>query len=386
MAAQEHLLILGASARAAAFSALRAGMQPWCADLFGDADLRSRCAVQVVARKEYPEGFLRLIGTAPPGPWMYTGGLENRRALVRRLGARRPLWGNDADVLRAVRSPLFVESLLRAHRIPCPAARAHATEVPRQGRWLVKPWNGAGGVGIRMVRDPARPRLRAGPGYFQEYIEGESCAGVFVGDGRSARLLGVTRQLVGEEWLHAAPFRYCGSIGPLDLPPALRQGFERLGAVLAEGCRLRGLFGVDSVLRDGVPWPVEVNPRYTASVEVLEHALGQPALAWHRQAFDPAAADLPSVQDRPNTGFIGKAILFARAPLTFPGEGPWRGALQSSWTNFELPAFADIPNAGQPIDAGQPILTFFARADSVADCRRILQQRAGDLDQQLFGR
>jgi len=26
------------------------------------------------------------------------------------------------------------------------------------------------------------------------------------------------------------------------------------------------------ILRDGVPWPVEINPRYTASVEVLEYA------------------------------------------------------------------------------------------------------------------
>src|SRR5437763_9510980 len=32
----EHLLILGASTRAAAFSALRAGLRPSCADLFSD--------------------------------------------------------------------------------------------------------------------------------------------------------------------------------------------------------------------------------------------------------------------------------------------------------------------------------------------------------------
>ncbi len=38
MASPQHLLIFGASARAAAFSALRAGLQPWCADLFADAD------------------------------------------------------------------------------------------------------------------------------------------------------------------------------------------------------------------------------------------------------------------------------------------------------------------------------------------------------------
>src|SRR5207249_9264748 len=85
-----------------------------------------------------------------------------------------------------------------------------------------------------------------------------------------AAFLEVTRQLVGEPWLHAAPFHYCGSIGPLPLSESLWRKFWRIGTVLAKAFRLRGLFGVDCVLRDGIPWPVEVNPRYPASVEVLE--------------------------------------------------------------------------------------------------------------------
>jgi len=35
---EAQVLIVGASARAAAFSALRAGLRPWCADLFADLD------------------------------------------------------------------------------------------------------------------------------------------------------------------------------------------------------------------------------------------------------------------------------------------------------------------------------------------------------------
>ena len=50
------------------------------------------------------------------------------------------------------------------------------------------------------------------------------------------------------------------------------QILQQLGLDLARGCGLRGLFGVDFVLSEGVPWPVEINPRYTASVEVLEYA------------------------------------------------------------------------------------------------------------------
>ena len=39
----DNLILFGASTRAAAFSALRAGLRPWCADLFADADLQAHC-------------------------------------------------------------------------------------------------------------------------------------------------------------------------------------------------------------------------------------------------------------------------------------------------------------------------------------------------------
>src|SRR5271168_3117593 len=100
MKAAESLVIIGGSARAAAFSALRAGLRPWCADLFADLDLRQRCPVRAVPVERYPQGLPKLLDLAPPGPWMYTGALENRGEVVRKLAALRPLWGNDAPVLR----------------------------------------------------------------------------------------------------------------------------------------------------------------------------------------------------------------------------------------------------------------------------------------------
>ena len=57
---EPNLVILGASTRAAAFSALRANLRPWCIDLFGDMDLRGRCPVQTIAPEDYPGGLVRL--------------------------------------------------------------------------------------------------------------------------------------------------------------------------------------------------------------------------------------------------------------------------------------------------------------------------------------
>src|SRR5262249_34471912 len=154
--------------------------------------------------------------------WMYTGGLENRPALVEKLCRLRPLWGNGADVLRQVRSPVLVAERLRRAGVACPEVRLNAAEVPKRGRWLVKPREGVGGRGIAFVEDRAG-LSRHRHVFFQEYVEGEPCSAVYLGGGQlqfadgtvaGAEFLGATRQLVGEPWLHAARFHYCGSIGP----------------------------------------------------------------------------------------------------------------------------------------------------------------------------
>jgi predicted ATP-grasp superfamily ATP-dependent carboligase len=382
----DNLLIFGASTRAAAFSALRAGLRPWCADLFADADLETRCSVLRLRGRGFPHDYLDLVGREIAGPWMYTGALENHAALVNLMAGGRTLWGNSGDALRGARSPRVVANLLAGSGLPSPRTFLRPDRRCEQGRWLVKPLHSAGGAHIRFWNSAAaRAKVRRAV-YWQEYIEGEPCAAVYVGDGRQARLLGVTRQLIGESWLHAAPFHYGGSVGPLDLALPTRSHFDRLGAVLAARCGLRGLFGVDCQLREGVPWTVEINPRYSASVEVHEYATGIRSLRWHRGVFDgrPSLDTMPAIPSP--FGVIGKAILFARESLCFPQDGPWLKTLRHPCSVEELPAFADVPHAGETIDAGRPVLTFFARGGSVAACLDQLRQTATDLDQWLFGK
>jgi predicted ATP-grasp superfamily ATP-dependent carboligase len=396
MSGEPPLLLFGASVRAAAFSALRAGLRPWCTDLFADTDLRACCPALALPAADYPEGFVEVCARAPEGPWMYTGGLENRPALVEKLCRLRPLWGNGADVLRQVRSPALVAQRLRRAGVACPEVRLNAAEVPKRGRWLVKPLDGVGGRGIAFVEDRVALSRRRHV-YYQEYVEGEPCSAVYLGlerrlsDGTvaGAAFLEATRQLVGEPWLHAAPFHYCGSIGPLPLP--LWRKFQRLGTVLAKAFGLRGLFGVDCVLRDGVPWVVEVNPRYSASVEVLEEPGGPSAVALHRAALEGTEVPLywgsgepqPYVRRKAR----GKAVLFAREPLVFPDDPFWAARAREFRPDHPgPPPFADIPPAGQNIEQGRPILTFFAEAATVDECQARLRATAADLDRRLFGR
>src|SRR5258706_8042019 len=103
MSQEPNIIVVGASARAAAFSALRAGMRPYAIDLFADCDLVDVCPT--VKIKRYPQDFEQALAAAPQAPWIYTGGQENYPDLVERMSALRPLYGNRANVLRIIRNP-----------------------------------------------------------------------------------------------------------------------------------------------------------------------------------------------------------------------------------------------------------------------------------------
>jgi predicted ATP-grasp superfamily ATP-dependent carboligase len=396
MGQERRILVFGASARAAAFSALRAGLVPWCADLFADRDLERACEV-VSVRGAYPGAFRELLRSAPSGPWMYTGALENHTRLVGAMSRARELWGNDPAVLKSARDPFVVADALRAAGLACPAVSTPtlATATSDSGMpWLLKPLRGAGGRGISFWRGGSVPRGRTRY-YLQEFMSGSAAAALFVGDGRSARFLGLTGQIlnwpdcrtanlqmIADPLCDTPNFEYRGSMTLwLELSPTVKSVLQCMGDVLTAAFQLRGLFGVDGVLRREEFWPVEVNPRYTASVEVLEYAAGLRALVWHRAAFDPTAPE-PSPPGR-CSDVVAKVILMARQDFVFPRAGPWDSALRNGVQVHQMPDFADIPRSGERIKAGRPILTVFARAADPIACYQEIQSKAVDLDQWL---
>jgi uncharacterized protein len=350
------VILLGASTRAAAGSALRAGWIPWCIDLFADADLQNIAVVRKVPMDAYPHGLLEALTDAPQAPVIYTGALENRPDLIARID--RPLWGNSPTVLRAIRDPSQWTSSLHAHGLPCPAL----VDAPTAGRWLLKPRKSGGGLGIQLyVGQAFNPRTH----FLQEWIDGVPMSAVYLGQNDDATLLGVTQQLIGTPWLNATGFHYAGNIGPLRLESV---PWQRLGAALAKAFHLRGLFGIDAILCDGVPFPVEINPRYTASVEIVERAYKRPLLQWHGDVFRGRSAT-PVIP--PNERLHGKAILYARETLAFPERGPWLE---------DETEYADIPHAGEIIEQGRPVLTLFTSGATAAECETNLREKAQALD------
>jgi uncharacterized protein len=313
-------------------------------------------------------------------PWLYTGGLENRPELIERLAARRPLLGNRGPVLHRVRDPFELARALKRNGFNVPALRSPARP-PRSGRWLRKPRRSAGGQGIaeylpdrEQPDEPTDKRPAAESAeYFQQWMPGPSYSAVFVAAGGAARLVGVTRQLTGLPQFGAAAFRYCGSLTVRRLPVARRE-FERLGHCLSNTFPLCGLFGVDLLVHRSRLWPVEVNPRYTASCEVLEWHLAQPILRWHVDACRLARLP-PSIHSRRRgkEAVRGKAVVFARADGRVTSQ---INELADRLQHRRWPRLADVPAVGQRIAEGHPIATVFAAASSPAETFRRLAHLA----------
>ncbi len=364
MSQRPSLHIVGASARAAAQSAARAGLRPATADLFADVDTHHAAdPIRRVAPGEYPEGLLAVVADGPPGPWCYTGALENHPGLVDRIASVRPLWGNPGWILRGVRDPVAVADVLVRAGLPGPGVRYSSRGVPKEGSWLVKPLSSAGGRRIRSWREDSETPVW--PAYYQEKIEGPSLAAAFVAKDGRAEFLGISRQL------HGGPrgFAYRGSLGPWPLDEEETERIGRMGLAFASAFGLMGLFGVDLIWRDGWPWPVEINPRYTASMEVLERATGRSFLAEHARAFDPVLAKRlrPRRVRPPNGRCIGKAFILAPASCRFPTH-PLRNG--EGW-----PRLADLPWPGERFSAGEPVVTVFASGPTLEVCETRLARR-----------
>jgi len=395
---RDRLLLLGASVRALAASVLRSrrarDRHPGdllLLDFFADDDLARRPRVRFPG----PGGLARPRSTAALGraalalaaggeAWgglLFTGGLENHPGLLRLLARHAPILGNDPRAVARVRDPAQLAGVLEREGLLHAGVSALET-APADGRWLLKRRRGAGGSGVR----EAPPGERRRPGEFlQARLDGAAGSIAFVAGGGEARLLGATTLLdaTGSDAaiaaLAAPPFRYAGNIaGPMDamLPPEALRLLARAASRITARFELCGLNGIDYVLTDRGPVVLEVNPRFTASMEILEECRGESFIDRHLEALDgalssaapPASAYAAPGSPEPEaaaTDWRAKGILYADRPLVAPDP------------DLLVPLGArDRPRRGETFEPGRPLCTLVVTGTGASDCRRRLAERA----------
>jgi predicted ATP-grasp superfamily ATP-dependent carboligase len=193
-------------------------------------------------------------------------------------------------------------------------------------------------------------------------------------------LAGVTRQLIGRP---GAAYAYRGNVGPWPVPAAAAARIEAMGNALATRFGLVGLFGVDLQLDgDAIPWAVEVNPRYTAGVEVLELATGRALAAEHVAACEGGSARPLGQPEPTRRTCVAKEVLFAPWPVEID-ENLLADHKFSEVDPFRVPRVADVPNVGTRSAAGDPVLTVFAEGPTPLVALQRLARERGAWEQRL---
>ena len=379
----KHVLIAGVSCRAAAESAAFAGFDVTAIDAFGDLDQHPSVRAISVPR-DFGTRFTaaaaaRAARSIESDAAMYLSSFENHPRAVASLGSGRELWSNPPSVLRRVRDPFEVARALRKRGHAVPSIRMAPA---RTGRWLLKPVLSGGGRRVR-VWQPGR-RVPRGC-YLQEFVDGTPGSIVFVAARGRAVPIGLSRQVVGEDAFGAAGFQYCGNIlaaagdAQFARDRALVRRATELAGAIAEEFELVGANGVDFIARDGVPYAIEVNPRWTASMELVERAYGLSVFAAHAAAC--VAGELPTFdlsRSRRGASVVGKAVVFARGDVTVGDTRAWLTSSGSpGHPADDVAGIRDVPHPGERIAAGRPICTVLAAGRDAFDCRAALVERAG---------
>jgi len=371
-----RVLLAGVSTRDIAESAVRAGYEVVAVDGFGDLDLQASATEVHVVRVDGRFSARAAAAAARDVSCeavVYEASFENHPGAVRALAAHRELWGNPPGVLARARDPRRLARVVAGAGLRGPRVRLTRPAPGTRSGWLVKPLRSGGGDGIAVWRRGA-PVPRGS--YLQERVAGVAGSIVFAADGRRAVPLGLSRILGGESTFGADGFRYCGSIlGSAGDPqfPADARLLERATLLAQEVTRafgLVGMNGVDFIARRGVPYAIEVNPRYTAAMELVERAYGLSLFDVHAQACKGAlpAFDLAAARHR-TPDAVGKAIVYARRPSALGDTRSW----------LLDPDVRDISPPGTRFARREPICTIFARGRDAAACFGALARRAARL-------
>jgi len=376
-----NVLVIGIDVVSLASSARKAGYQVYAVDYFGDQDLKHLCHKTRSIIKQRagencgqlntdfsPEDLIHLtkdlLKSSDIDAALLSSGLEDSPEVLFQLNDLVPILGNSPDVIQKVRNKTeFFQELERLGiAYPGTVAAESFDEAREKSKDIgfpvvVKPFRGFGGAGVREARNVQELKqafrdasLFDNKVLIQEYISGTPASASSMSFTDKAVVLTLNEQLLGmHEVGQREPFGYCGNVVPLSVKTAIRDACKNVveKAVLHFG--LVGSNGVDLVVsEEGVPYVIEVNPRFQGTLECVEHVLGTNIVRAHVEAC--VQGILPTIV-RKTLSFCVRLILFAPQRSIVPDLSTFNGV-------------RDIPLPRVIIEKGEPICSIVVEGTS----------------------
>ncbi len=367
-----NILVIGLDVVSLATSATKAGYKVYAVDYFGDQDLKRVCHESLSIVKQTPGVTCGQLSTnfSPEALLQLTMGLLKKNAIdatllstglddspdvLFELNDVIPIRGNHPRVIERIRDKMKFFQELKRLGIPHPeTAMAENFEEARKKAKdigypvLVKPSKGFGGVGIRKAQGPKELKqafqhasLVDEKVLIQEYISGTPASVSLISSNNETITLTLNEQLLGVNELgQEEPFGYCGNVVPLVTTRSVMNRCKNTAERIASHFGLVGSNGMDFVIsKEGIPYVVEVNPRFQATLECVERVLGINMVEAHMKAC--LQGILPIIVKK-TAVFCTRLILFA----------PQRSIIPDLSVFEEV---RDIPIPEVIIEKGEPV-------------------------------
>src|SRR6056297_663998 len=274
---ENQVILFGASVRSAAQSAAQAGFCVIGIDRFADQDTAQACYRLYQLDQESELGAI--LDAHPGVPVVQVGGLSGQSAALEQRAAQGNPVFPCVEASRRLADPKLLRRLAAHSGWQFPVTIDHdvleAGYLPNpQVRWLRKPLDGSGGMGVRWC--DAANEIPADDEVFQRWIAGKNYGATLLLDRHRAHLLGLCRSTFhrSKSQLADFPFVYSGSLGPLPCPPQWKESLIELGQQILATTGLRGLCNIDFIVdREGDRWLIEANPRWSGSSELVQMSL-----------------------------------------------------------------------------------------------------------------
>ncbi|HRA87923.1 MAG TPA: ATP-grasp domain-containing protein, partial [Planctomycetaceae bacterium] len=342
-------------------------------------------------------------------PLLWAGGLENHSDVLREISKTRSVIGADPDIVEQLRDPWTVQRWLSEAVIESPRLATEST-ADANCSWLRKSVASSGGIGIGLLHRPGwndgsggrgwTERSEGSPGvssgrsptpsthqctsdsplqrhdvYLQEYIDGVPMSATFCSDESGLHLLGMCLQLIGWPCLGASNFLFCGNLGPVDVGEEITKQVLAIARVLVDRSGIRGVFGIDFIMRQGKVWLLEVNPRLTASHMLFE--LQQPGLLVQRHlaALGWKSSKTRRTKEMPKSRLLevptpvsARLIFWAKQDVEFSPHREPQGASR----RFPPIRLADCPQPGSVVAKSSPLCSLHVTASDFESIERQL--------------
>ncbi len=363
------------SGRGVVCSSQRFGCKVGIMDVFGDKD----CLISAV--------FWRHIGTSFPvqpdidskkflnslSAFKINGfkgliigsGFEGKYNVLRKANEILPLYANSLSVFKFLENSVEFFNIIKSLEVPFPQVNLSADSFKGLGSdWILKDLCSSGGRGIKK---PFGRKSKSSE-YFQKQLPGTAVSLSFFADGRNFIPLGYTKSVATKQ--SHLPFVFCGLDGPIELDDSVDQEVLRISKLIIRKFKLRGFNGIDFLVSDKTVHFLDLNPRITASFEILQESH---SFSFFEKHIQLTGANPGNVHISESFSATQKKIISGFRIIYAESDCYINESCQESLFNRKF--LTNIPNKKYFFKKYEPVCSVFLRRNTIQELQRALDDK-----------